>query len=389
MIAIERILANPSEIERRLRFRGDDTDIASLLQLRRELEDIEKGGDASRATILAKQLQAALERLPAVPHETTPLSTKKTDFKIVREYGGPRLEKVTPSHVDIGGRLGMLDLRKATRLSGNKFAAYIGWGARLERALITYMLRMAANAGYSLIAPPLPWAGSSQLFTAGVLPKFADQVYKITGSDLFLVPTAEVLLSSLHNGALFDEQTLPQKYAAYTPCFRREAGAARATEPGLIRIHQFNKVELVVFTTPQKSYDDLEILVTDAERVLRGLGLHYRVILLPSCDLAQQATKAYDLQVWLPSINDYYEVSTCSNCEDYQARRGGVRVRGTDGRVEYAHTLNGSGVATSRLFAAILENNLDAEGGVGVPEILRSYMGGVERIPPIIHHPGG
>jgi seryl-tRNA synthetase len=266
-------------------------------------------------------------------------------------------------------------------MSGSKFAMYVGVGAQLERALITYMQNTASKMGYTLVNPCLPWASSESLFTSGVLPKFEEQVYRVVGTDLFLVPTAEVIMASLHNGDILDEEQLPLKYAAYTPCFRREAGAARASEPGLIRIHQFNKVELFKFTDRERSYDELEALVEDAERVLRGLDLHYRVVLLPSCDLAYQATKAYDLQVWLPSLQEYYEVSTCSNCEDYQARRGNARYRSKhSGKLEYLYTLNGSGLATSRLFAAILENNLQKDGSVGIPKVLQPLMGGLQEI---------
>lgn len=379
MLDIDRLSSNTQDIQRRLWWRGEEVDLTSLLQLYRKAQEGTLSESAKADAV--GQVQAALIRLPAIPHETVPLSREKTGFKVIREY----LERPTvsdvPSHEDIATALVLLDFKRSAKLSGSKFHMYVGLGAQLERALITYMLNKAYQMGYTLVGPCLPWAPTESVFTAGVLPKFQDQVYHLVDTDLFLVPTAEIILSSLHNGDVVEEKQLPLRYAAYTCCYRREAGAAGAAEPGLIRVHQFNKVELFRFTRREMSYEELEALVQDCESVLRGLDLHYRVVLLPSCDLAQQATKAYDLQVWLPSMQNYYEVSSISNCEDYQARRGNARYfSNVSGKAEYLHTLNGSGLATSRLFAAILENNRQKDGSVIVPKVLRPLMGGIERI---------
>jgi seryl-tRNA synthetase len=383
VIDIQRLLADPEGVRKLLWWRGEDVDTASIVRLHNELLRVRASEPNSpREKELAHQLSQALETIPALPHRSTPLNRDKSAVTVVREHlSRPMTPTKAPSHVDIATKLNLLNFTKGSEIAGTKFATYVGWGARLERALISYMLDRAHEANYTLVAPALPWVREQSLFTAGVLPKFREQVYQVDNRQLFLVPTAEVVLASLHDGESLDETILPLRYASYTPCFRREAGATRSTEPGLIRIHQFNKVELVWYSAPDDSCDNLELLVHDAERVLQGLELHYRVVLLPSSDLAQQATKAYDLLVWLPSLSEYYEVSTCSNCEDYQARRGLIQlVSQRDGPAGYVHTLNGSALATSRLFAAILENHLQEDGSIRIPVALRPYLGGMDRI---------
>jgi seryl-tRNA synthetase len=277
--------------------------------------------------------------------------------------------------LEIGEEKGILDFRRAAVIAGARFPMYVGLGARLEMALIQFMFFHHVEKGYTPILPPF-LANETSFVVSSQLPKFADDVYHCEKDGLYLNPTAESLLANLHRDEIFAAEDLPLKYVAYTPCFRREAGTYGEEERGLIRVHQFNKVELFKFTVPDASYRALEELVADAEAVLQALEMHYRVTLLPTQDLAQQSSKTIDLEVYLPGQDRYYEVSSCSNCEDFQARRANTRYRpAPEEKPEYVHTLNGSGLATSRLVAAILENNQMRDGRVRVPRVLQERVG--------------
>jgi seryl-tRNA synthetase len=303
----------------------------------------------------------------------------------VRTHGTPPVLDFTPKpHWDLGAALGILDFERAARMSGARFAVLLGPGARLARALIQFMLDMhTGEHGYTEVEPPF-LVSSTALTGTGNLPKFEQDLFKIAGDwDLFLIPTAEVPLTNLHREETLDGSTLPLKYTAYTPCFRSEAGSYGADVRGLIRQHQFDKVELVKFTRPEQSFDELESLTANAEKILQTLGLAYRTVLLCTGDMGFASAKTYDIEVWLPSQGHYREISSCSNCEAFQARRAEIRVR-VDGAKKpvFAHTLNGSGLAVGRTLIAILENYQQADGTVVIPEPLRPYMGGLERIVP-------
>jgi seryl-tRNA synthetase len=335
-----------------------------------------KADDAKLAEI-ERTINDLLSRLPNIPHESVPVSYDKRDKVVVREHQ-QKLQLDFPflSHVELGKRLDILDFERAALMAGARFPLYKGLGARLEMALIQFMFQyQVVENGYTPILPP-HLGNRESFYTSSQLPKFEEDDYRIERDDLYLNPTAEVMLCNMHRGEILSAEQLPLNYAAYTACFRREAGAAGEEERGLIRMHQFNKVELFKFTKPEESYAQLEQLVRDAEDILQTLGLHYRVVLLPTGDLSFQSSKTYDLEVWLPSQERYYEVSSCSNCEAFQARRGEIRYRPEKGaKPAFVHTLNGSGLATSRLFAAILESNQCPDGSVVVPQVLRAGVG--------------
>jgi seryl-tRNA synthetase len=324
--------------------------------------------------------------VPNLPHESVPVGTSAADNAVVRTSGERRTFAFEPRpHWDLGAALGILDFERATRMSGSRFAILIGAGATLERALINFMLSLHTREhGYLEIQPPL-LVSSQTLYGTGQLPKFEADLFKIAGEwDLFLIPTAEVPVTNLYRGEILDGRVLPLKYTAYTPCFRSEAGSYGADVRGLIRQHQFDKVELVKFATPETSYDELEGLTRDAERVLQRLELPYRTVVLSTGDMGFSAAKTYDIEVWLPSQKTYREISSCSNCEAFQARRANIRFRpeGT-GKTEFVHTLNGSGLAVGRTLIAVLENYQQADGSVIVPQALRPYMHGLEVIEPV------
>jgi seryl-tRNA synthetase len=288
------------------------------------------------------------------------------------------------SHWDLGEALGILDFARAAKISGARFAVLTGAGARLERALINYMLDLhTTQHGYREVLPPL-LVNRSSMTATGQLPKFEEDLFRLRDEDYFLIPTAEVPVTNLHRDETLNESALPIRYTAYTPCFRREAGSYGKDTRGLIRLHQFNKVELVAFAKPEQSYEELERLTGHAEAILQGLGLHYRVVTLCTGDMGFSATKTYDIEVWLPSQNHYREISSCSNFEGFQARRASIRYKGTvgkkDTKAEFVHTINGSGLAVGRTLAAILEHYQQPDGSVTIPEVLRHYMGGLERI---------
>jgi len=326
-----------------------------------------------------RQRTVLLEALPNLPHSSVPVGKGAADNIVVRTWGEPRPFDFEPkAHWDLGPELGVIDFERATKISGTRFSILMGAGAQLERALINFMLALHTNEhGYTEVAPPY-LVSSTTLYGTGQLPKFEQDLFKIAGEwDLYLIPTAEVPVTNLYRGEILDGRLLPLKYTAYTPCFRSEAGSYGADVRGLIRQHQFDKVELVKFATPDSSYDELESLTANAERVLQLLGLPYRTIVLCTGDMGFSSSKTYDIEVWLPSQNAYREISSCSNCEGFQARRANIKFRpeGT-GKAEHVHTLNGSGLAVGRTLIAILENYQQKDGSVEIPEALRPFMGG-------------
>ncbi|HEY3446152.1 MAG TPA: serine--tRNA ligase [Myxococcales bacterium] len=328
-----------------------------------------------------KEAEEALSKIlmmvPNLPHDSIPDGKSSEDNAVVRTVGDKKSYDFTPkAHWEIGEALGILDFERATKISGPRFAVYKGLGAKLERALIHFMLEMHTARGYTEILPPFLVNRASMTGT-GQLPKFEEDAFKTTGDpELFLVPTAEVPVTNLHRDEILDGDQLTVKYCAYTPCFRREAGSYGKDTRGLIRQHQFQKVELVKFSRPEKSYEEHEALTNDAEEILKKLGLHYRVMVLCAADLGFSAAKCYDLEVWLPGQSAYREISSCSNFEDFQARRANIRFRpGPKDKPQFVHTLNGSGLAVGRTVVAILENYQQADGSVVVPEVLRPFMG--------------
>jgi seryl-tRNA synthetase len=343
-----------------------------------------------------KQLEAALEEVeqkrtellmtvPNLPHASVPVGRSADDNREVRRHGEPRAFDFEPRpHWDIGTALGILDFERAAKMSGARFSVLMGAGARLARALINYMLELHTREhGYTEVEPPF-LVNADALRGTGNLPKFEQDLFKIAGDwDLFLIPTAEVPLTNLYRGEILDGRQLPLRFTAYTPCFRSEAGSYGADVRGLIRQHQFDKVELVKFTTPEQSFDELESLTANAETILQQLGLPYRTMLLSTGDMGFASAKTYDIEVWLPSQKTYREISSCSNCEDFQARRAGLRYRPADGgKAKLLHTLNGSGLAVGRTLIAILENYQQKDGSVTIPEPLRPYMGGLAAVTP-------
>ena len=330
-----------------------------------------------------RQRTLILEVLPNLPHASVPVGKSAAGNVVVRTWGEPTALDFEPkAHWDLGPQLGIIDFERATKISGSRFAILMGAGAQLERALINFMLTLhTTEHGYTEILPPF-LVSSATLYGTGQLPKFETDLFKIAGEwDLYLIPTAEVPVTNLYRGEILDGRLLPLKYTAYTPCFRSEAGSYGADVRGLIRQHQFDKVELVKFATPETSYAELESLTANAERVLQLLGLPYRTMALCTGDMGFGSSKTYDLEVWLPSQKSYREISSCSNCEGFQARRANIKFRpeGT-GKAEHVHTLNGSGLAVGRTLIAILENYQQADGSVLIPEALKPFMGGRERI---------
>jgi seryl-tRNA synthetase len=332
-----------------------------------------------------RQRVKILEVLPNLPHGSVPPGRSAADNAVVRTWGEPRgFDFPAKAHWDLGPELRILDFERAAKIAGARFAVLMGAGAQLERALIAYMLHVhTTQHGYTEVQPPFLVTGAT-LYGTGQLPKFEPDLFKIAGDwDLYLIPTAEVPVTNLYRGEILDGRQLPFKYTAYTPCFRSEAGSHGADVRGLIRQHQFDKVELVKFTTPETSYDELEGLTADAERILQTLGLPYRTVVLCAGDMGFSAAKTYDIEVWLPSQQTHREISSCSNCEAFQARRANIKFRpGGVGKAEFVHTLNGSGLAVGRTLIAVLENYQQRDGSVVIPEALRPFMGGREVIEP-------
>jgi len=350
-----------------------------------------KAGEAEE-TAVAEESRQQLLRIPNAPHSSVPVGTSEADNRVERVWGEkPRLDFAPKPHWELGESLGILDFEAGTRITGARFTVLRRHGAKLTRALINYMIELHTSRGYEEVWPPAVVKRASLMGT-GQLPKFEDDLFalvptaneeRVPDNDLFLSPTAEVQVTNLFNDQILEAADLPVKYTAYSPCFRAEAGSAGKDTRGLIRQHQFDKVELVKFVAPDTSYAELEALRDDAEAVLRGLGLHYRVVALCSADLGFASAKTYDLEVWLPGQDAYREISSCSNFEDFQARRAKIRYRPAPGeRPRPVHTLNGSGVAIGRTIVAILEQGQQADGSVLIPAALRPYMGGVERLTP-------
>ena len=345
---------------------------------------------SEKIQVLEQELREISERferewllVPNIPHESVPVGEDESANVVVRTWGDlPSFDFEPRPHWELGEILGILDFESPRVMSGSRFVGYRGLGARLERALIQFFLDLhTTEHGYTEVIPPV-LVREESMIASGHLPKFREEMYEIPADGLFLIPTAEVSLANLHRDTLFAEEELPRYYTAYTPCFRREAGAYGKDVRGMIRLHQFNKVELFKYTLPEQSYDELERMLQDAERVLQLLGIPYRVVALSTGDMGFAASKTYDIEAWAPGLQRWLEVSSVSNTEDFQARRAGVRVRRRNGTVEYVHTLNGSGLATPRTFIALLENFQQKDGSVVIPEALRPYMGGLEVIEP-------
>lgn len=352
--------------------------------LMKEVEEVAAGIQEGEKPLaeMERRFENFLLRIPNLPHASVPPGGSPQDNVEVRRWGEiPAFDFAPKNHWEIGEELGILDFARAAKLSGSRFAVYSGEGALLERALIAFMLDLhTRERGYREILPPL-LVNRETMTGTGQLPKFEEDLFRVAEPELFLVPTAEVPLTNLHREEILRREDLPLRYVAYTPCFRREAGSYGQDVRGLIRLHQFNKVELVKLAEPQTSYDELEKMVRDAEEVLRRLGLPYRVIELCAGDMGFSAAKTYDVEVWLPGQGTYREISSCSNCEDFQARRAGIRYRSEGkGKTLFVHTLNGSGLAVGRTLVAVLENYQQKDGSVLVPEALRPYMGGRGKI---------
>lgn len=359
--------------------RAKEPSNAATAQMK-ELGDRIKDLEESLRTVEDRVSDLAL-RIPNLPHESVPVGKDPTENQEVRRGGTPpTLPFALKSHWDIGEALGILDFERAAKIAGTRFVVLQGAGALLERALINYMLDLHTNRhGYQEVLPP-SLVNRAAMIGTGQLPKFEEDLFKLRDEDYFLIPTAEVPLTNLLRDEVVADDRLPIRYVAYTPCFRREAGSYGKDTRGLIRLHQFNKVELVAFSRPEESYEELERLTTHAEAALQGLELPYRVVTLCTGDLGFASAKTYDLEVWVPSQNAYREISSCSNCEAFQARRASIRYRRKDGKNDFVHTLNGSGLAVGRTLVAILENNQQVDGSVVIPAALRPYMGGLERI---------
>ena len=348
-----------------------------LTQIKRKLQVLEE-----ELSLLEEKLNELLLRIPNLPHPSVPIGEDERDNVEIRRWGEPPNFNFEPKpHWELGEKLGILDFERGSKLSGSRFVVKRGLGARLVRALINFMLDLHTERGYTemyvphLVRPEI-------LIGTGQLPKFEEDLFKCERDNLYLIPTAEVPLTNLHREEILREEELPLYYTAYTPCYRREAGSYGRDVKGLIRLHQFDKVELVKITRQEESYQELEKLVQDAEKVLQELELPYRVVELCTGDLGFSAAKTYDLEVWMPSYNRYREISSCSNCEDFQARRMKMRYKTKEGKKLLCHTLNGSGLAVGRTLAAILENYQQEDGSVLIPKALRPYLGGLEVIKP-------
>ena len=427
MFDIRLIRNDPESVARALARRGGDWDLSGLLEIdarRRDLThqvesrvaDVRRRSkqigelkrskasedevqaflaENQRLTAEAKSMEGELRELeqnqndillelPNAPHETTPEGRSAEDNALVRTWGEKPVFDFTPrAHDELGESLEILDMKRAAKIAGARFALYRGAGARLERALINFMLDLhTSEHGYTEWLPPF-MVNPEAMTGTGQLPKFEEDLFRVNDGKYYLIPTAEVPVTNIHREEILDGGELPLKYTAYTPCFRSEAGSYGQDTRGLIRQHQFNKVELVKFSRPETSYEELESLTLDAEKVLKLLGLHYRVVTLCAGDLGFAAAKTYDIEVWVPSQNTYREISSCSNFEDFQARRAGIRYRPEAGaKPLFLHTLNGSGLAVGRTLVAVLENFQQEDGSVAIPEALRPYMGGAAAIAP-------
>ena len=417
MISIKKIREKPELIAKKLSSKNDSTDINHLLKIDNEMRSLKtksselrasrnsasesiavikrNGEDPSKAIkqtrIIGEELKVVetelerigkefnhiMERIPNTPHDTVPIGANESENVFVREWGKKKeYDFPLKSHLELGKSLSLFDFKRGAKLSGNGFPLYIGKGAELERKLINAMLDYhIQNFGFKEILPSV-LINKKSMQTTGQLPKFQDDMYHTEVDNLYLAPTAEVPITSFHRNEILSESDLPLKYVGYTPCFRRESGSYGKDTRGLLRVHQFNKVELVEFTTPEQSFDQLEALTLQAETVLQRLGLHYRVIELCSGDLSFSASKCYDIELWAPGEKKYLEVSSCSNFESFQARRGNIKYRVNENKkINFTHTINGSGLATPRLVIALIETYQNSEGNVRFPEQVASFLG--------------
>ncbi len=359
----------------------DATDIIAAMK---KISDEIKSLNDEHKDIEVK-LQNLLLNIPNIPHESVPEGLSSDKNVEVRTFGEkPAFSFPVKPHWELGKDLGILDFERASKLAGSRFAIYLGAGALLERALINFMLDIhTREKGYTEVIPPFI-ANAESLTGTGNLPKFEDDLFKIRGHDWYLIPTAEVPLTNMYREEILDSSILPQRFVAYTPCFRSEAGSYGKDIRGLIRQHQFNKVELASFTLPEKSYEELEKITADAEEILKRLGLCYRAVVLCTGDMGFAGAKTYDLELWMPHRKKFLEISSCTNCEDFQARRANIRFRRQPkSKPEFVHTLNGSGVALGRTVSALLESYQQEDGSVLIPEVLRPYMDGLDRITPV------
>ena len=362
----------------RLKKSGSDAEnkISHLRDLGKDIEGLEQ-----ELRIVEKEWENMLLVIPNIPHESVPVGTSETDNKEVRVWGEkPSFDFAPIPHWDIGEKLDILDFKRAAKITGSRFTLYKAGGALLERALINFMLDLHTREhGYTEVLPPF-MVNRDAMTGTGQLPKFEEELFKLQGIDYFLIPTAEVPVTNIYNNEILKEDDLTIKFVAYTPCFRAEAGAHGKDTRGLTRQHQFNKGELVKFARPEQSYEELEGLLLDAEDVLKKLNIHYRVSLLCTGDLGFSSAKTYDIEVWLPGQNIYREISSCSNFENFQARRARIRYRKSGNKIDFVHTLNGSGLAVGRTVMAVMENYQNSDGSITIPEALRPYMHGITRI---------
>jgi len=369
------------EIGKRKQNKEDATDLISQMgQVSARIKELDEELKETET-----RLQDFIMMVPNIFHESVAYGTGSEDNPVIRTWGEkPKMSFEPKPHWEIGENLKILDFARGAKIAGARFTVYRGLGARLERAVINFMLDLHTGThGYTELLTPFMVNRESMTGT-GQLPKFAEDLFKIEGQEYYLIPTAEVPVTNLHSQEILEEKDLPFYYVAYSPCFRAEAGSYGKDTRGLIRQHQFNKVELVKFTTPESSYEELEKLTLNAEEVLKRLGIHYRTVSLCSGDLGFSSAKTYDLEAWMPGQDAYREISSCSDFEDFQARRAGIRFRReSTGKVEFVHTLNGSGLAAGRTVVAVLENYQQADGSVKIPEALVPYMNGVDRIPPV------
>ena len=420
MLDIKFVRSNPEDVVAGMKKRGMDLDLAPFLALdekrrallteveqlkntrntvSKEIGKMKKAGENADALVaemskvgenikaldqqvseIDAQMNDIILSIPNIPHESLPEGGEE-NYRVERTWGEPRKFEGEPlAHWDIGTGLGILDFERAGKVTGARFTFYKGLGARLERAVISLFLDIHTEKhGYVELIPPY-MANSASMTGTGQLPKFAEDMFKLEGTDYYLIPTAEVPVTNYYREEILNVKDLPIKHCAFSPCFRAEAGSAGRDTRGIIRQHQFHKVEMVKFAHPDHSFEELESLTQDAEDVLQALNLPYRVITLPTGDIGFSSCKTYDVEVWLPSYNAYKEISSCSNFGDFQARRANIRFRDEEGKVRFVHTLNGSGLAVGRTVAAILENYQQLDGSVVIPEALRPYMGGVEVI---------
>ncbi|MCX5798079.1 MAG: serine--tRNA ligase [Proteobacteria bacterium] len=362
--------------------KGGYTPVEKIEHLRNLGKTIE--GNEQELRVTEKEWEDMLLIIPNIPHSTVPEGKGDEGNKVVKFWGEKPIFDFQPlAHWDIGERLDILDFKRAAKITGSRFTLYKSYGALLERALINFMLDLhTTEHGYIEVLPPF-MVNREAMTGTGQLPKFEEELFKLEGVDYFLIPTAEVPVTNIHSNEILREDELPLKYVSYTPCFRKEAGAHGKDTRGLTRQHQFNKVEIVKFALPENSYDELEGLLLNAEEVLKKLNIHYRVSVLCTGDLGFSASKTYDIEVWLPGQNIYREISSCSNFESFQARRAKIRYRKTGGKIEFVHTLNGSGLAVGRTVMAVMENYQSKDGSIVIPEVLIPYMHGIRKIPPV------